>query len=47
MNEKYNIFDLSDTHKASFVKFISFFRNKKDRLTKEIKYEIEDFQDSK
>ena len=47
MNEKYNVFDLSESHKTSFVKFISFFRNKKDRLTKEIKYEIEDFRDNK
>lgn len=47
MNEKYNILDLSEIHKSSFLKFITFFRNKKDRLIKEIKYEIEDFKDSK
>jgi len=47
MNEKYNVFDLSETHKSSFIKFISFFRNKKDRLIKEIQYEIEDYRDSK
>ncbi len=46
MNEKYNIFDLSEIHKSYFIKYIGFFRNKKDRLIKEIKYEIEDFRDN-
>jgi len=47
MNEKYNVFDLSEIHKSSFIKYISFFRNKKDRLIKEIQYEIEDYRDTK
>ena len=47
MNEKYNVFDLSEIHKNYFVKFLSFFKNKKERLIKEIKYEIEDFRTNK
>ena len=47
MNDKYNVFDLSETHKQSFVKFIGFFRTKQDRLIKEIQYEIEDYKESK
>jgi hypothetical protein len=47
MNEKYNIFELTENHKNLLTKFISFFKGKEEKFIKEIKHTINDFKDAR
>jgi hypothetical protein len=47
MNEKYNVFELSENHKNLLTKYISFFKTKQDKFVKEIKLTFNDFKEAK
>jgi hypothetical protein len=47
MNEKYDIFELTESHKVLLTKYINFFKSKQDKFVKEIKYTINDFKENK
>lgn len=46
-NEKFNIFNLEESHKNLLTKYLLFFKNKQDKFVKDINLEIEDFQNQK
>jgi hypothetical protein len=45
MNDKYNIFELTENHKNLLTKYITFFKSKEEKFIKEIKHTINDFKD--
>lgn len=45
--DKLNIFDLEEGHKNLLGKYLSFFKSKQEKFVKEIKFEIEEYQDDK
>ncbi len=47
MNENNSIFSLKDEHKILFEKFITFFKNKKEKFVREIKLTFSDFKHKK
>jgi len=47
MTDKVNLFDLKTQSKENLVKYLSFFKNKKEKFVKEVGYFIDDFQLSK
>lgn len=46
-NEKYNVFDLQESHKTLLGKYLTFFKTKQDKFVKEIKLVVEDFKEQK
>ena len=46
-NEKYNIYNLEESHKNLLTKYLLFFKNKQDKFVRDINLEIEDFKDQK
>lgn len=47
MNDKYNIYDLQESHKTLLGKYLTFVKTKQDKFIKEVKMVIEDFKDAK
>jgi hypothetical protein len=47
MNDKYDVYDLSEDHKGLLIKYLNFFKTKQDKFVKEIKSSFEDFKDEK
>jgi hypothetical protein len=45
--DKLNIFDLEESHKNLLAKYLTFFKSKQEKFIKEIKFEIEEYQDYK
>jgi hypothetical protein len=45
--EKFNVFDLEEAHKNLLGKYLTFFKSKQEKFVKEIKLEIEEYQDEK
>ena len=45
--EKYNIFDLSESHKNLLGKYLTFFKLKQDKFIREVKGTVDDFKDQK
>lgn len=44
-NEKYNVFDLHEEHKALLGRYVTFFKSKQDKFVKEVTLTIDDFKD--
>lgn len=47
MDDKYNVFNLQEGHKTLLVKYLSFFKSKQDKFSKEITSVVEDFTHDK
>ena len=47
VNEKYNIFDLSEQNKNLIGKYLQFFKSKQEKFIKEIKLVVDDLKDQK
>jgi hypothetical protein len=45
--EKFNVFDLEESHKNLLGKFLTFFKSKQDIFVKDIKLEIEEEKEKK
>ena len=45
--DNYNILDLKEGHKTLLTKYIQFFKVKKEKFVRDIKLDIEDFQNKK
>jgi hypothetical protein len=46
-NELKNIFDLQEAHKNLLTKYLTFFKTKQEKFVREVKFEIEDYQNQK
>lgn len=45
--EKYSVFNLNQSHKELFTKYLSYVKNKQNSFIKEILSEIDDFKEDK
>jgi hypothetical protein len=45
--EKYNIFNLCESHKNLLGKYLTFFKTKQDKFIREVKSTVDDFKEQK
>jgi hypothetical protein len=47
LTQKYNIFDLAESHKSLLSKYLTFFKSKQDKFIREVKSTVDDFKESR